>query len=131
MITTWLQQTGQTSGTGALTRDALDNTKPRLTAKMEAIADILEFVNKDDIPSDLTIHLDAQVAIARVGHAGTGPGQDRAIRVVKAAQKWKERGWRTSIEWVPSHSGIEGNERADQLAGEGRKENRPNLDCLA
>jgi hypothetical protein len=54
---------------------------------MEAIADIMEFVNQNEIPGDLTIHSDAQAAIARVSHTGTGPGQDRAIRVVKAVQK--------------------------------------------
>jgi hypothetical protein len=74
---------------------------------MEAIADIMEFVNQNEIPGDLTIHSDAQAAIARVSHTGTGPGEDRAIRVVKAVQKRKERGWRTSIEWVLGHSGID------------------------
>jgi hypothetical protein len=73
---------------------------------------------------DLTIHSDAQAAIARVSHTGTGPGQDRAIRVVKAVQKRKERGCRTSIEWVLGRSGIEGNERADQLTGEAAAEKR-------
>jgi hypothetical protein len=52
--------------------------------KMEAIADIMEFVNQNEIPGNLMIHSDAQAASARVSHTGTGPGQDCAIRVVKA-----------------------------------------------
>jgi ribonuclease HI len=90
--------------------------------EMEAIADIMEIVNQNEIPGDLTIHSDAQPAIARVSHTGTGPGQGRAIRVVKAVQTRKERGWRTSIEWVLGHSAIVGNERADQLAGDAAAE---------
>jgi hypothetical protein len=66
--------------------------------EMEAIADIMEFVNQNEIPRDLTIHSDAQAAIARVSHTGIGSGQDHAIRVLKAVQKRKEQGWRTSIE---------------------------------
>jgi hypothetical protein len=60
--------------------------------EMEAMADIMEFVDSNQIPGDLTIHSDAQAAMARVGHTGTGRGHGRAIRVVKAVQLRKEPG---------------------------------------
>jgi hypothetical protein len=52
--------------------------------EVEAIGDIMEFVNQNEIPGDLTIHSDAQAAIARVSHTWTGQVQDRPIRIVKA-----------------------------------------------
>jgi hypothetical protein len=66
----------------------------------------MDYVIDNQIPGDLSIHSDAPAAIARVSHTGTGPGQDRAIRVVKAVQRRNDRGWRARIEWVPGHSGI-------------------------
>jgi hypothetical protein len=61
----------------------------------------------------------------------SGPGQDRAIRVVYAVQKRKERGWRTSTEWVLGHSGIAGNDRADELAGEAVPEKKTGRTSIA
>jgi hypothetical protein len=60
--------------------------------EMEAIADIMEYAIDNQIPGDLTIHSDAQGAISRVGHKGTGPSQDRALRVVQAVQRRLRQG---------------------------------------
>jgi hypothetical protein len=68
--------------------------------EVEAIADLMEYVTDNEIAGDIAIHSDSQAAIARVGHTGPGPGQDRAIRVVKAVKHRLTRGWHTSIEWV-------------------------------
>jgi ribonuclease HI len=89
---------------------------------MEAIANILDYVNHRQSPGNITIHSDLQGAIERAGHIGTGPGQERTIRVVKAVQPRHGHGWRTRVEWVPGHIGIEGNSWADQLAGEAAPE---------
>jgi hypothetical protein len=86
--------------------------------EVEAIADILEYINRNQILGDVTIHSDAQAATARVGHRGTGRGKDCAIRVVKAVDGRLARGWTTCIEWVPGHTGFASNECADQLARE-------------
>jgi hypothetical protein len=63
-------------------KGSLGEFETAFDGEMEAIADIMEYAIDNQIPGDLTIHSDAQAAISRVGHPGTGPGQDRAIRVV-------------------------------------------------
>jgi ribonuclease HI len=98
---------------------------------MGAIADIMDYAIDNQIPGDLTIHSDAQAAICRVGHTGTGPGQGRAIRVVQTVQRRLKQGWRARIEWVPGHTGIDGNERADQLVGEAASEKRKGRTSIA
>jgi hypothetical protein len=64
-------------------KGSLGEFETAFDGEMEAIADIMEYAIDNQIPGDLTIHSDAQAAISRVGHTGTGPGQDRALRVVR------------------------------------------------
>jgi hypothetical protein len=82
----------------------------------------VEAIGVHHILGDITINSGAQVAIARVRRTPTGPGQDHALRVVKAVKDHWALGWRKKIERVPGHSGIEDNERANRLAGEAASE---------
>jgi hypothetical protein len=52
--------------------------------------------------------------IGRVGHTEPGPGQGRAIGVVKSVQYWVTQGLHTRIEWVPGHTGIV-DDKKDQI----------------
>jgi ribonuclease HI len=64
----------------------------------------------------VTVLLDSKAAIARLQHLAVGPGQGLAIQAHKAAQTLTTRGRQVTIQWVPSHRGIDGNEKADQAA---------------
>jgi hypothetical protein len=55
-------------------KGSLGEFETAFDGEMEAISDIMEYAIDNQIPGDLTIHSDAQAAISRVGHTGTGPG---------------------------------------------------------
>jgi hypothetical protein len=64
-------------------KGCLGEFETALQGEMEPIADIMKYVIDNQIPGNLTIHSDAQATRSHIGHIGTGPGQDRAVRVVQ------------------------------------------------
>ena len=47
-----------------------------------------------------------------------GPGQQEAVRCIFGATRLQQRGVTVSVHWVPGHTGIAGNEIADQWASD-------------
>ena len=54
----------------------------------------------------------------RISSDYLGPGQTLAIDINVRAQTLIDKGIEVILQWVPSHIGIEGNERADKAAKE-------------
>jgi hypothetical protein len=77
----------------AWNKGCLGEFETTFNEEVEEIANILEYITRNQIPGDMTIRSDAQAAIARVAHTGTGPGQDRAVRVVTAVKNPLAQGW--------------------------------------
>jgi RNase H len=79
----------------------------------------------------ITILLDSQAAIARLRHTQAGPGQALATQIHRASQDLLDQGRKPIIQWVPGHTGIEGNERADQAAKQAANKPGSSLESLS
>lgn len=62
------------------------------------------------------IFTDSQASMLRLRDDRPGPGQHMAVRGIRIAKEAVRRGASITISWVPDHSGVPGNEVANQWA---------------
>jgi ribonuclease HI len=85
-------------------------------AELIGACEALELALKSKDKGPITVLLDSRAAISRIQHQEPGPGQGLAIWAHRTAHALRAQGRIVTIQWVPGHHGIEGNERADQAA---------------
>ena len=108
-------------GEGGLVAEAwtLKGRASAFDAELSAIVQAIELCVSQASPGDhFRISTDSQAAMNRVLDDRPGPGQLGAVRSILGARRIRQRGSDISIHWVPGHSGIAGNEIADQWAGD-------------
>ncbi len=69
-------------------------------------------------PWVIGIFCDSQTAINHLKECDSAEGQALKMQIYQKAKKLLQQGYEISVRWVPGHSGIEGNERADKAAKE-------------
>jgi len=88
-------------------------------AECAALARALETARRrNTVPERVTIFTDAQAAIRRMASDEPGPGQKYALEARKhiAALRRAAPGIVIEVRWCPAHTGVEGNEKADEWA---------------
>lgn len=69
-----------------------------------------------ELASEIYICTDNLNIAKEAGSVRNGSSQAAFIRVREGVKSWLQRGKNVSVQWVPSHMGIIGNEKADQEA---------------
>ncbi|EDN97547.1 hypothetical protein SS1G_12398 [Sclerotinia sclerotiorum 1980 UF-70] len=67
------------------------------------------------------IYSDNQAGLFRLKTPSDLPGQSCQIKAIKAAEAIQNKGAEISLNWVPGHTSVQGNELADSLAKEATK----------
>lgn len=85
--------------------------------ELDGITTALELANKHGYQSkDIRVFADNQAALLRLKHPNNTPGQWWQQRAIHAARQLRDRDNKVTIEWVPGHVNVHGNEEADRLA---------------
>ena len=96
----------------------LDPTSAEVEAVIEALRHAIKSARR---PAPVTLFVDSQAAILRLKKRG-----DRRTQAAShLASTLSNRGNTITIHWCPSHSGIPGNELADEVANMALKESPP------
>jgi ribonuclease HI len=82
--------------------------------ELMGVATALEWTLDRSLKGPIYILLDTQATINRLQSTEPGPGQALALRAHKAASQLASSSRPVAIQWVPDHTGVEGNEQADQ-----------------
>ena len=89
-----------------------------LTAEVYAINKAVQFFYNTQPPSseqEIFILADSQAAIKSLVSAAAEK-EDTVLQTLHSVLRLKSRGIKTNLVWIPSHVGIEGNDKADSLA---------------
>jgi len=93
-----------------------------LAAEMLAIEQACRWAAVEVEPGrDVTVMTDSFSSWLMIFHGGGHTGEHRELRdgVFEAAERIDQGGGKLRVGWIPSHCGVAGNEKADELAGLG------------
>ena len=96
----------------------LPDHTPITLAELHAIHAALAWREAQDRHEDTIIHSDSMAAIKILAQTKTRTYPEITTKIINCASALSQRGSLTTLHWVPSHTNIEGNERADALANE-------------
>ena len=96
----------------------LPDHTPITLAELHAIHAALAWREAQDRHEDTIIHSDSIAAIKILAQTKTRTYPEITTKIINSASALSQRGSLTTLHWVPSHTNIEGNERADALANE-------------
>ena len=91
--------------------------------ELNGITSAIEYASNIASPGDhFDIYSDNQASIYRLSKTSDNPGQASQIRYIEASNRIVAQGATITINWVPGHEDILGNELADSLAKEATKQ---------
>lgn len=85
--------------------------------ELEGVTQAVEYANKTAKPGlTFNIYSDNQAGLWRLKTPSDNPGQSCQIRAINAAKQATAKGAKINLKWVPGHTDINGNDKADELA---------------